>query len=85
MFSGSHEGVSFAGSMIAFGKLDERIGDFKNPIVRYINLSFLFLLLAFVVFIMSKSPVAGENRMIYTLAALALIYGITFVMPIGGA
>ena len=78
-------GVSFAGSMIAFGKLDERIGDFKNPIVRYINLSFLFLLLAFVVFIMLKSPVAGENWMIYTLAALALIYGITFVMPIGGA
>ncbi|MEI6436033.1 MAG: NAD(P)(+) transhydrogenase (Re/Si-specific) subunit beta, partial [Bacteroidota bacterium] len=32
-------GVSFAGSMIAFGKLDERIGDFKSPVLRYINLS----------------------------------------------
>ncbi|MEI6434912.1 MAG: NAD(P)(+) transhydrogenase (Re/Si-specific) subunit beta, partial [Bacteroidota bacterium] len=50
-----------------------------------INLSFLFILLAFVVFIMFKTPVSGENWMIYTLAVLALIYGVTFVMPIGGA
>ena len=78
-------GVSFAGSMIAFGKLDERIGDVKSPVLRYINLSFLFILFAFVVFIMFKTPVAGENWMIYTLAALALVYGVTFVMPIGGA
>ena len=78
-------GVSFAGSMIAFGKLDERIGDIKSPVLRYINLSFLFLLLFFVVFIMFQTPVAGENWMIYVLAVLALIYGVTFVMPIGGA
>ena len=78
-------GVSFAGSMIAFGKLDERIGDVKSPILRYINLSFLFILLAFVIFIMFKTPVSGENWMIYTLGALALIYGVTFVLPIGGA
>jgi H+-translocating NAD(P) transhydrogenase subunit beta len=78
-------GVSFAGSMIAFGKLDERIGDIKSPVLRFINLSFLFILLAFVVFVMFKAPVAGENWMIYTLAGLALIYGVTFVMPIGGA
>jgi NAD(P) transhydrogenase subunit beta len=78
-------GVSFAGSMIAFGKLDERIGDIKSPILRYINLSFLVILVAFVVYVMFKTPVAGENWMIYTLAALAMVYGITFVMPIGGA
>ncbi len=78
-------GVSFAGSMIAFGKLDGRIGDIKNPVLRAINLCFLVLLLGFVVFIMFRQPVAGETWMIYTLAALALIYGVTFVMPIGGA
>jgi len=78
-------GVSFAGSMIAFGKLDERIGDVRTPLLRYINLGFLFLLLGFVVFILFKTPVAGEHWMIYVLAVLALIYGVTFVMPIGGA
>ena len=78
-------GVSFAGSMIAFGKLDERIGDIKTPVLRFINLSFLIFLFAFVVFIMFKAPVSGENWMIYVLGCLALIYGVTFVMPIGGA
>jgi len=78
-------GVSFAGSMIAFGKLDERIGDIKTPLLRYINLSFLLVLFAFMIYIMFKAPVAGENWMIYTLAAFALVYGVTFVMPIGGA
>ena len=78
-------GVSFAGNMLAFGKLDERIGDVKSPVLRYVNLSFMIILLAFVVFIMFKAPVAGENWMIYTMAGLALIYGVTFVLPIGGA
>lgn len=78
-------GVSFSGSMIAFGKLDERIGDIKSPVLRYVNLTFLAVLFFFIIFIMFKAPVAGENWMIYTLAALALIYGVTFVMPIGGA
>jgi NAD(P) transhydrogenase subunit beta len=78
-------GVSFAGSMIAFGKLDGRIGDIKHPVLRFINLCFLILLLGFVIFIMFCQPVAGQTWMIYTLAALALVYGVTFVMPIGGA
>jgi NAD(P) transhydrogenase subunit beta len=78
-------GVSFAGSMIAFGKLDERIGDIKSPVLRYINLCFLALLLGFVVFIMFRQPIAGETWMIYVLTVLALVYGVTLVMPIGGA
>ncbi len=78
-------GVSFAGSMIAFGKLDGRIGDIKHPILRIINLSFLLLLLAAVVFIMALKPVEGNNMIIYLFAIAALIYGVTFVMPIGGA
>jgi NAD(P) transhydrogenase subunit beta len=78
-------GVSFAGSMVAFLKLDERIGDFKSPVLRFVNLAFLVILLAFVIFVMFRPPVDGETWMIYTLAVLALVYGVTFVMPIGGA
>lgn len=78
-------GVSFAGSMIAFGKLDERIGDIKSPVLRYINLGFLVLLLVFLLFILMKQPVSGDHWIIYIFAFLALIYGVTFVMPIGGA
>lgn len=78
-------GVSFSGSMIAFGKLDERIGDIKSPMLRYLNLTLLAIMFIFMVYIMFQPPVAGENWMIYTLAVIALVYGITFVMPIGGA
>lgn len=78
-------GVSFAGSMVAFGKLDERIGDIKSPILRYINLAFLALLLGMIVYIMTLTPVKDNNTVIYILAGLALVYGVTFVMPIGGA
>jgi H+-translocating NAD(P) transhydrogenase subunit beta len=78
-------GVSFAGSMIAFGKLDERIGDIKSPVLRYINLCFLALLVIGIVFIMWQKPVEGDTWMIYVFAGLALVYGVTFVMPIGGA
>ncbi len=78
-------GVSFAGSMIAFGKLDGRIGDIKHPILRIINLSFLIILLVALVLIMTMKPEAGNNLVIYLFAGSALIYGVTFVMPIGGA
>ncbi len=78
-------GVSFAGSMIAFGKLDGRIGDIKHPILRIVNLSFLIILLVALVLIMTLKPEAGNNLVIYLFAGAALIYGVTFVMPIGGA
>jgi len=78
-------GVSFAGSMIAFGKLDERIGDIKSPILRYLNLFILIVLLSGIVFIMTMTPHKGSNTVIYIFAILALFYGVTFVMPIGGA
>jgi len=78
-------GVSFAGSMIAFGKLDGRIGDIKHPVLRIINLTFLIGLLVALVLIMTLKPEAGNNLVIYLFAGAALIYGVTFVMPIGGA
>jgi NAD(P) transhydrogenase subunit beta len=78
-------GVSFAGSMIAFGKLDEKIGDIKSSLLRVVNLLFLLLLIAMAVFLMWLSPASPYNWLVYVFAGVALIYGITFVMPIGGA
>ncbi len=78
-------GVSFAGSMIAFGKLDGRIGDIKHPILRIVNLTFLVVLVVALFLILFMKPEADHNLPIYLFAAAALIYGVTFVMPIGGA
>ena len=76
--------VSFSGSMVAFGKLDEKIGDIKTKLMRYFNLLFLIMLLAMLVYILLQ-PERPSMMWIYGFATLALVYGVTFVMPIGGA
>jgi NAD(P) transhydrogenase subunit beta len=78
-------GVSFAGSMIAFGKLDGRIGDIKHPVLRIVNLTFLVVMLVALVLILFMKPQTDNNLPIYLFAVAALVYGVTFVMPIGGA
>ena len=79
--------VSFAGSMIAFGKLAEKIGDPKLKFMRVVNLLFLIGILIFVVVILAQGHVNPKDIswMAYLLLAMSMIYGITFVIPIGGA
>jgi len=74
--------VSFAGSMIAFAKLDERIKDLRSPVFRYINLLLLVVVIAFAAYIIATQPTLTE---IYILLLICLLYGVLFVMPIGGA
>lgn len=80
--------VSFAGSMIAFGKLDGKIGDIRTPVMRYVNIAFLLGITAFAVYIMTLgTEVMPKEAMplIYILGGVSLLYGVSFVMPIGGA
>ena len=79
--------ISFAGSMVAFGKLDGRIKDITTPLLRYINIALLVVLIGFIVYIMSLGQINPENIMhlVYIMLAIALVYGVLFVMPIGGA
>jgi len=79
--------VSFSGSMIAFGKLDGRIGDIRSGALRVVNIILLVLLVGFIVYIMSLGQVNPHEvaYLTYILLAVSLIYGISFVMPIGGA
>jgi len=79
--------VSWAGSMIAYGKLDGWIGDMRIKWMKYVNLTILGVLIGFIVFIMTRNvSSAGElTPFIYIMFAIAVIYGVLFVMPIGGA
>ncbi len=79
--------VSWAGSMIAFGKLDGRIGDMRIKAMRYVNLTLLAVLIGFIVFIMTRHVQASSELtpLIYIMFVVAVIYGVLFVMPIGGA
>lgn len=79
--------VSWAGSMIAFGKLDGWIGDVRIKAMKYVNLTILAVLIGFIVYIMTRHVQASSELtpLIYIMFAVAVIYGVLFVLPIGGA
>lgn len=79
--------VSWAGSMIAFGKLDGWIGDMRIKAMKYVNLAILAVLIGFIVYIMTRNVTASAELtpFIYIMFAIAVVYGVLFVMPIGGA
>lgn len=100
--------ISFAGSMIAWGKLNGSIKDIVFRGQRVLNFVILILLVATTAFFIYITPATGadiENAampftdgtygtsgivalhlyIFYGMLALALIYGVMFVMPIGGA
>ncbi len=75
--------ISFSGSMIAFGKLNGNVSDKTFPFQSVINLILLAGLVAAGIYLAiqpeTNMPVLGM------LAAACLVYGVLFVMPIGGA
>lgn len=76
--------ISFAGSMIAWAKLNGRIKDFAFNGQHIINLViFAVIIIASAYYIISPQP--GLNFIFYAVFALSLIYGVFFVLPIGGA
>ena len=78
--------IAFSGSMIAYGKLDGKISDWFNTALTYINLVILLTLIVGIGYITwSMSQGADVSTLFYVLFAVALIYGVMFVMPIGGA
>lgn len=79
--------VSWSGSMIAFGKLDGWIGDMRIKAMKYVNLTLLFVIIGFIVFIMTRKVQFSSELtpFIYIMFAISVVYGVLFVMPIGGA
>lgn len=76
--------VSFAGSMIAWGKLDGRIKDFSFKGQHIFNLLVLALIIAVTGYLLLARP-EGAQFYFYIVLGLSLLYGVFFVMPIGGA
>jgi NAD(P) transhydrogenase subunit beta len=99
--------VSFAGSMIAWGKLNGKIKDFTFKGQQYVNLILLIALIGYIIYFAFITPASimefsfdavtegGQLArsgfwqthvyMFYGIIALALVYGVMFVLPIGGA
>lgn len=76
--------VSFSGSMIAWGKLNGRIKDFAFGGQHIINLVILVLNLAIAAYVILFTP-EQLHLFFYVVVALSILYGIFFVLPIGGA
>jgi H+-translocating NAD(P) transhydrogenase subunit beta len=101
--------ISFAGSIIAWGKLNGRIKDVRSKALRFISMAILLLLVALCVAWVIYMPLTrnlvdipfsitypnGEKidyaihiyqvYAFYALLVLSLVYGVLFVLPIGGA
>ena len=78
-------GVAFTGSMVAYGKLQGLIDDRKVRIPQPTIINML-LLLAILVSIGYKLAMPSEPLFwVMTIMGISLVYGITFVIPIGGA
>jgi NAD(P) transhydrogenase subunit beta len=74
--------VSFSGSMIAWGKLNGKIKDFSFKGQNVLNLIFLGVALT-MAGIMVMDP--AQTALFYAVLGLSVVYGILFVLPIGGA
>ncbi|MEO7960770.1 MAG: NAD(P)(+) transhydrogenase (Re/Si-specific) subunit beta [Ginsengibacter sp.] len=76
--------VSFAGSMIAWGKLNGKIKDFAFPGQHIINIVLLLVALVLSGYLLFNLN-SFNYFLFYLVFVLALLYGIFFVLPIGGA
>lgn len=77
--------ASFTGSMVAYFKLDGKMKDRKTKLVIFsARISLVIILLLLVLFGFGLLPISFVS-LVYILAALSLVYGVLFVLPIGGA
>ena len=74
--------VSFAGSMIAWGKLNGKVKDFSFTGQNILNLLILAVALSAGAYLVYNP---AQHFLLYSILILALVYGVLFVMPIGGA
>jgi len=81
-------GITFSGSLIAYGKLSEKLKLGKGSWITNILISFFYLSMPALIFVIAE-PALGQILSIppayfSIFLALTLIAGIGFVMPIGG-
>lgn len=73
--------VSFAGSIIAYGKLSGKVKDKSFSAQQFINIGLMLVIIVLAVL----AVINFDVNMFYAVLALSLVYGILFVLPIGGA
>ncbi|MCZ2223055.1 MAG: NAD(P)(+) transhydrogenase (Re/Si-specific) subunit beta [Chitinophagales bacterium] len=76
--------ISFAGSMIAWGKLNGNIKDYAYGGQQITNVGLMVVILGIAAYLLFT--LTPENAFwFYIIFGVSLLYGVLFVMPIGGA
>ena len=80
-------GISFTGSMLAFAKLQGLIWDNTLTLPRHnvLNIVLLAITLGVGIYLLTLGNGPLANTLAYVFLALSLLYGFSFVIPIGGA
>lgn len=78
-------GVAFTGSLLAYGKLQGLINDrkVKIPAPTFVNMTLLALIIAGIVYKLVNPT--DPFFWVLIIMGISLVYGVTFVIPIGGA
>ncbi len=76
--------VSFSGSMVAYGKLEGKIKDIFSNVMPVIN-GIIFLTIVGITVYGIMNPALFDSGLMWVILGVSLLYGIMFVMPIGGA
>lgn len=76
--------VSFTGSVIAWAKLNGRLKDYSFNGQHFVNIGLLLVIFTLCIYLIFNLN-ASNFYLFYVLLALAFIYGMLFVLPIGGA
>lgn len=80
LFIGS---VSFTGSLVAYGKLEGFLRDsLVLPFPKIINTLLLIMIIGLSIFLLSQPTL--DFTLVLILLGVSLVYGVTFVTPIGG-
>ena len=85
MFTLAIGGITFTGSLVAYGKLSEKINIAKTSIITKIFTTIFYISLAFILYSVFITPLLVPTFEFFTvLLVLVLLGGIGFVLPIGG-
>ena len=81
-------GITFSGSLIAYGKLSEKLKLGKGSVITNIFISFFYLSMPALIYVVAEPSLSGLIPQVPSyfsiFLVLTLVAGIGFVMPIGG-
>ena len=81
-------GITFSGSLIAYGKLSEKLKLGKGSIITNIFISFFYLSMPALIYVIAEPSISDFISQVPSyfsvFLVLTLVAGIGFVMPIGG-